>query len=86
VAKRDYARWTHVRIDRCTYERLKAWIARQEEAKATRGAAGELGRWDRMTPDQAIAILLERDARHKDRKRAYAKRKALRTTGTSEGG
>jgi len=67
---------THIRIHKLTKERLDAWIANQLLAKQYGTApkvAGELGHLDRYTHDEAIQVLLERDMRHKARKRKAAR-------------
>lgn len=75
------SRWTHVRIDQGTKARLVAWMSRLDEAIVRGQSDRDSGRWDRVTVDQAINILLDRDMRHKARKRKYASRRA--TGGTT---
>jgi hypothetical protein len=62
-------------LDRATKKRLDDWIASQMLAIVAGRASPDVGRWDCMTHDQAIMILLERDMMHKARKRRYAANK-----------
>lgn len=57
-----------------------------DRVKASLQSAGELGhtnvphgRWDEITMDGVISVLLDRDQRHRDRKRNAARKKSRKS-------
>lgn len=71
-------KWTHIRIRQSTKDRIAQFIDSLRRAIDGGDVSVPVGRWDEITADGAISVLLDRDARHKDRKRSHAQRKSRR--------
>lgn len=69
-------RWTHIRVDKATKQRLEALRKRLEDAYVAGQTKLEIGRWEKMTVDQVINYLLDLKMGHDARKRKHAGRRA----------
>jgi len=63
-----------VRVRKVTRERLRKLQQALDKAMELRPDIAELGRWDEITVDQAITVLLNRDDGHRKRGRKRSKR------------
>lgn len=66
--------WTHIRVRKSTKAAIDKFIVELDRLMEVDPDAAELGRWDKITADQAIRVLLNRVNRHRARaKKARAK-------------